>query len=221
MQAVVFDFDGVLADSEHLHDLALREICTPLGFTWSGDAWIGWPDADVFRELFRRRGEDLDEERLARLLEAKSGVVIKQVRDGLYRPYPGIIELVQSLAPTLPIGVCSAGLREQVLPVLEQFGVRERLSCVVTFEDTPRSKPDPAPYLLAAERLGVAPASALAIEDSPAGVASAHAAGFRVLALGHTNPRDALRTAHHFVPSARALTSAVLRSFFEAQEDSD
>lgn len=212
MQAVVFDFDGVIVDSEILHNEALRAVCTPLGITWEGHPWVGWPDADVLQELHRRRNESLPESRLAELLREKTAVVLEQVHAGLYTPYPGILELMRSAAAAARIAVCSAGMRDQILPVLEHLGVLPLLSALVAFEDTTKSKPDPEPYTLAAKRLSVDPARSIAIEDSPRGVASARAAGFNVVAVGHTSPREALSHAHSYSPTAQTLSIDSLRA---------
>jgi len=215
MQAVVFDFDGVIVDSEHLHDQALREVCHPLGFEWSGDAWVGWSDAEVFIELHRRRGESLSPTALRELLEHKTQVVLKQIDSGLYRAYPGSAELIREVSLEVPVAVCSAGMRSQIEPVLRQLGLAPLVTTIVAFEDTPRSKPDPAPYLLAAKRLEIDPARSIAIEDSPRGVASAHAAGYRVIAVGHTSPREKLAAAHRFVAGTIQLNLASLRELVE------
>lgn len=212
MQAVVFDFDGVIVDSEILHDQALRAVCEPLDFHWEGHPWVGWPDADVFIEIHKRHARPLEKHQLADLLERKTRVVLQQVRDNLYSPYPGSLELIRAAASAAPVAVCSAGLRDQILPVLEHFGVGSLLSALVSFEDTTRSKPDPQPYLLAAQRLAVDPALSIAIEDSPRGVTSARAAGFNTIAVGHTSPRAELAHAHLFSPSTAALTLQTLRS---------
>lgn len=211
MRALLLDFDGVIVDSEHLHDLALREVCEPMGFAWSGDAWVGWPDAEVFIELHRRRGEALAAERLAALLEQKTAVVQAQVRDRLYRAYPGIIGLIRETAREVPVAVCSAGLRGQIVPVLEFLGIASEITAVVAFEDTPRSKPDPAPYLLGAERVGVPASECVAIEDSPRGVASARAAGCAVIAVAHTSPVERLSAAHRVVGKIGELSLAAIR----------
>jgi HAD superfamily hydrolase (TIGR01509 family) len=212
MQAVVFDFDGVIVDSEILHDEALRAVCSPLGISWEAHPWVGWPDADVLHEVFRRRGESLARPRLDELLRVKTAVVLEQVHAGRYTPYPGVLELLRDSARVARVGVCSAGLRDQITPVLEHFGVLPLLSALVAYEDTARSKPDPEPYALTAHRLDVNPARSIAIEDSPRGVASARAAGFTVVAVGHTSPRDALSHAHHFAPSTTSLTLSTLQS---------
>lgn len=211
MRALLLDFDGVIVDSEHLHDQALRAICEPMGFAWEGDAWVGWPDAEVFIELYRRRGEELPPERLAALLREKTRVVLGQVREARYRAYPGVIELIKEAARTVPVAVCSAGLRGQIVPVLEFLGVDMHIMTVVAHEDTPRSKPDPAPYLLGASRLGVEPRECVAIEDSPRGVASARAAGCTVVAVEHTSPRARLAEAHRVVERIGELSVDDLR----------
>jgi HAD superfamily hydrolase (TIGR01509 family) len=212
MRALLLDFDGVIVDSEHLHDLALREVCEPLGFTWQGDAWVGWPDAEVLIELHRRRGEALPAERLATLLEQKTSVVLAQVSDQRYRAYPGVVELIREAARAVPVAVCSAGLRGQIVPVLEFLGIAGDIGVVVAFEDTARSKPDPAPYLLGASRVGVPPHECVAIEDSPRGVASAKAAGCTVIAVAHTSPVERLSAADLVVGKIGELTLASLRA---------
>lgn len=221
MDAVVFDFDGVIVDSENLHDEALRDVCAPLGFSWEGEPFVGWPDADVLIELHRRRGIELSEKRLAELLEIKTRAVLRQVAAGLYHPYAGSVELIRAAAARGPVGVCSAGLRGQIIPVLERLDVLRDVAAVVSYEDTRASKPDPAPYLLAADKLGVDPARSVAIEDSPRGVASARAAGYRVVAVGHTSTRERLTQAHRFAPRISDLTLATLSGLFDARDDSD
>lgn len=201
MRGLLMDFDGVIADSEHLHDLALRAVCEPLGFRWEGDAFVGWPDAEVFVHLHRDSGRDLDAAGLADLLSRKTEVVLEQVRAGLYRPYPGAVELIFEAAANVPVAVCSAGLREQIVPVLELFGVASAIRAVVSAGDTPRSKPAPDPYLLGAERIGTPPSRCIAIEDSERGVTSAKAAGCLTIGVGHTTPRERLAHADSYLPA--------------------
>lgn len=217
MDALVLDFDGVIAHSEHLHDQVLKALCEPLGLTWEGEPFVGWPDADVLRHLFAQRGQPLPPERLQELLATKTGLVLQQIREGLYQPYPGVIELVRDAASQMPVAVCSAGMREQILPVLARFGVGPLVRTVVAIEDTPRTKPHPDPYLEAARRLGVTPERAVAIEDSPRGVESALAAGFLVLAVGHTTPSSRLSRAHAFAPSLTDVSLSGLRALVAAQ----
>lgn len=205
----------MIVDSEHLHDVALRAVCEPLGFSWSGDAWVGWPDAEVFAELYRRRGEPLSDAALASLLEVKTKVVLDQVQRDLYEPYPGVLELIRAASKEMPVLVCSAGLRGQIEPVLEKFGVRGCVRGIVAYEDTPRSKPDPAPYLLGAQRAGAEPRDCVAIEDSVRGVTSARAAGCVVVAVAHTTEAPKLAAAHRVVDTIGQLSVAQLRDLVQ------
>jgi len=199
MRGLLMDFDGVIADSEALHDEALRAVCEPLGFRWGGEPFVGWPDAEVFVHLHRDSGRDLSAEGLADLLARKTEVVLEQVRSGLYRAYPGAVELIRDAARSVPVAVCSAGLRDQIVPVLEMFGVSSVVRAVVSAEDTPRTKPAPDPYLLGADRIGIAAADCVAVEDSERGVAAAKAAGCITIGVGHTSARERLRAADWFV----------------------
>lgn len=205
MRGLLMDFDGVIADSEALHDEALRAVCAPLGFSWDGEPFVGWPDAEVFVHLYREAGRELTAEELADLLERKTEVVLGQVERGLYRPYPGAVELIREAATRARVAVCSAGLRDQIAPVLERFGVAPSISALVSAEDTPRTKPAPDPYLLGAKRLGVGPGECFAVEDSERGVASAKAAGCIVVGVGHTTARERLSAADWFVPRLEGL----------------
>ncbi len=206
MRALLLDFDGVIVDSEHLHDQALRAVCAPLGFDWPGEPFIGWSDADVLRHLHAARDSPLTARALDDLLARKTEVVLRQVRAGLYRAYPGAIELIEAASEAGPVGVCSAGMRAQIEPVLAQLGVLPRLSTIVSVEDVALSKPDPAPYLLAAERLALEPRSCVAIEDSPRGVTAAKGAGCFTIAVAHTTSPAQLAHADHILTSLSGVT---------------
>lgn len=211
MDALVLDFDGVIVDSEVLHDEALREVSRPLGASWEDHPWIGWSDDDALREILVRCGQPPKPDIIERLLREKTRVVLEQVAADRYAPYPGVIELIREAAGNTKVGVCSAGLREQIVPVLERLGVLQLLSAIVAWEDSPRGKPHPDPYLLAAERLHARPEHSIAIEDSPRGVHSALAAGFTVIAVGHTSPRQALSHAHHYAETIAQVATSSLR----------
>ena len=193
-EAVIFDFDGVIVDTEPLHCKAFRKVLEPLGigFTWQEykDRYMGLDDRDAFREAFRVHGRVLDEEALKDLLSLKSGIFQEVIRDGV-RAYPGAIPLVESLhARGLPLAINTGALRSDIAPILARLGISRCFPLAVTADDVRRSKPDPESYRLAFTRLRqayppqVSSAEAcLAIEDTPAGIRSAKQAGLRVLAV--------------------------------------
>jgi len=123
---------------------------------------------------------------------------------------PGAVELIQALSGKLPIAICSGALREDILPILGKLGIEDAFDTIVTADDTHISKPDPAPYRLAAEKLGIT--NGLAIEDTPAGIASAKGAGLRVLAVTNSYKCEFLTDADIIVDSLEGLSLDSLTS---------
>jgi beta-phosphoglucomutase len=210
--AVIFDFDGVLVDTEPLHCRAFLTVLKPLGivFTWEEyqDLYMGLDDRGAFREAGRAHGRVLDEEALEDLLSAKSGVFQEVIREGV-RAYPGAISLVESLyARGLPLAINTGALRSDIAPILTRLGISRCFPLAVTADDARRSKPDPESYRLAFTRLRDAhpklvrsAGACLAIEDTPAGIRSAKRAGIRALAVTNSCAKEALAEADYLTGS--------------------
>jgi HAD superfamily hydrolase (TIGR01509 family) len=211
LNAVIFDFDGIIVDSEPLHYQAFMAVLEPLGkgFSWEVycETYIGFDDRDAFREAFRAAGEKICSRDLKRLIEEKAKIFQKLVHEGKAEPLPGAVELIRSLPPRLPLGLCSGALREDVMPIITNLGIGNSFHVIVTAEDTEKSKPDPAPYRLTIEKLQVEnTALAIAIEDTPAGILSAKAAGLKVLAVTNSYDRDFLLEADAVTDSLEHVT---------------
>lgn len=201
-EAILFDFDGILVDSEPLHYRAFIEVLDPLGmgFPWEEyvETYMGFDDRDAFREAFRAKGIDLDEGNLAKLVAAKSRAFLDGIRTGM-TAYPGVVPLIESLrAASRPMALCSGALRADIDPILAQLGVAGRFDVIVSADDVHRSKPDPESYALAFRNLSeryrdslTVPENSVAVEDTPAGIRSAKGAGLRVLAVTNSyDPED-------------------------------
>lgn len=216
-QAVVFDFDGVIVDSEPAHYRAFQAVLEPrgLGYSWDRyvDHYMGFDDRDGFREAYQAAGREVGEAELEELIAAKHAAFEAEMAAGL-DPIPGAVACVRRLGATYPLAVCSGALRGEILPTLEVLGIAGAFRIVVSAEDVAHSKPDPASYRLAVECLGAAldrdldPAACVAIEDTPTGAASARDAGLRVIGLDPAGEGPA--GAHRSVRSLDELAAEAL-----------
>lgn len=226
LTAVIFDFDGVIVDTEPIHFRAFQEVLRPLelGYSWEEylERYIGFDDRDAFREVFKMAGRELKERMLEDLITRKADVFEEIVQMGV-KPYPGVVELVTSLSGVLPLAICSGALARDIWPILDQLAIREAFDVIVTADDVHASKPDPESYQLALERLAaifpekrVLPGHCLAIEDTPSGITSACEAGLLVLAVTNSYPAERLAGA---VSITDSLESASITEFIRIVEN--
>jgi len=181
--AILFDFDGVLADTEPLHFASYGEALAPLGVTLEWEYYrvhcLGVSDEEMLRELARLQKPPLPFEILWACYPMKREIFRRRsITD------PPIPETTRSYIRSLRnyrLAVVSSSDRSEVEPLLEAAGILECMSATVFGNDVERLKPSPDPYLEAARRIGSS--SPLVLEDSPAGIASGRAAGFDVLVV--------------------------------------
>jgi beta-phosphoglucomutase len=215
LNAVIFDFDGIIVDSEPMHYRAFNTVLEPLdkGFSWEEycETYIGFDDRDAFKQAFKAREDKIDSRTLKRLIAEKAKIFQQLVHDGEATPLPGAVELIKSIPRKLPVALCSGALREDILPIIESLEIDNAFTVIVTAEDTRKSKPDPAPYKLAIHKLGLEdPTSAIAIEDTPAGIISAKGAGLKVLAVTNSYDREYLFEADAITDSLENTTRLTL-----------
>ena len=192
---MIFDLDGVIADSEPLHQESFRLLLGELGIDESAmgdwDRFVGTADRPVLLELIEGRSVDRSPEDL---LERKGALFLDllKVREPVF---PEIPSLVEDLAARYAMAVASGSLRTAIAGVLALKGLRKSFRHAVSVQDVARGKPAPDLFLRAAELLGMTPAECVVIEDSVPGVAAARAAGMRVIAITTTTQADRLRDA--------------------------
>ena len=190
--SILFDFDGVLADSEGVHFECWTTILTPLGIPLTWEAYcancIGITDRAMLEVLAKQKTPPHDVEDLWQYYPKKKALF----REKAYAnpPIPPATRALLRELDGLKLAVVSSSGRAEVEPVLERAGVRDCFATIVTGDDVTNRKPHPEPYLLAAERLGVT--RPLVVEDSEPGAAAGHAAGFQVLKL--ENPYELAET---------------------------
>ena len=214
-EAVIFDFDGVIVDTEPLHYAAFQRTLEPLGlhFTWEEyvETYIGFDDRDAFRYAFSSHGTPLSPETLHGLIEQKALFFAEVIRSGV-SAYPGVLDLISHLHEhKSPLAICSGALRSDIDPILSMLGISDYFDVIVTADDVAASKPDPECYQLTFQRLQSAHQysftkdSTLVIEDTPAGISAAKAAGLTVCAVTNSYPAARLDQATFVTESLSLL----------------
>jgi HAD superfamily hydrolase (TIGR01509 family) len=201
VRAIIFDFDGVIANSEPLHYRAFHDVLAEAGADLSEkdyyDRYLGYDDVGVFKTVATDRGLTWDPEGIAALV-ARKAACIEVLEQDMSMLFPGADAAVRRAAAAVPIAIASGALRAEIRKVLDRAQLAKYFTAIVAAEDTPVSKPAPDPYLravaLLAPALGgaIAAADVIAVEDSPWGLQSARAAGLRTVAVAHTYAASAL-----------------------------
>ncbi|MDH5641321.1 MAG: HAD family phosphatase [Nitrospira sp.] len=197
MRAIIFDFDGVIADTEPLHFQGLRRTLAEIGITLTEpdyyEHYLGFDDRGCIVEALRVNRIPTAEPTVQDLMRKKAEAYLASIRDHLVI-FPGVREFVEAAASAYPIAIASGALRPEIELILEQAGIRKAFRHITSAEDVTRSKPDPEPFLHALACLNnqqidspLTPDACLVIEDSLPGVRAAKAAGMKVLAVTNTH----------------------------------
>ena len=225
--AIVFDFDGVIADTERLHLAAMQ---TALRNARAADIelttedyyarYLGFDDEGVFRVLCADRGVVLGDDRIRELVETKGRIYDQLLRNHTGEPpnvrtseppnpsilYPGAAACIRRFYGRLPLAIASGAYASEIRDVLRPAGLLDCFETIVGCGDTATGKPAADPYVEAARRMNVDPHRCLAIEDSRWGIQSAVAAGMTCIAVTTNYAAHELPGAVMVVPSLEAVT---------------
>ncbi len=216
LQAVFFDFDGVIADTEPLHLRAYQRVLAPDGIDLQKDdyyaRYLGYDDVGLFRALAADRGIAVTSEKIDAWVESKAQIVEHMLSSGSIL-FPGTVDCVRMFAGRVPLAVASGALEPEIDMVLRHAGLRDCFAAIASASDGVRGKPAPDLYLLAMAKLrGQAfsapfnPSCCIAIEDSHWGLESARTAGLRCVAVTNTYPATELGQADLVVERLADLT---------------
>lgn len=228
IRAILFDFDGVLVNSEMLHLRAFQRAGKDAGIEVTEDEYfrdvIGFDDRGGWRQLARSRGIELDNKTLLALLAYKAQVTRDLIAERSYSALPGVEGLVRSLWRHYPLAIVSGALREEIEAMLDGIGLRDCFRVIVAAEDVAKGKPDPEGYLSAASELGrlagksIRPANALVFEDAPRVIEQAKRAGFQTVGVpthhGHEELKADYATRSMTLDDVRAAVKG-LKAFVE------
>ena len=220
LHAIIFDFDGVIADSERLHLRSYQEVLAPEGITMSNEdyfaRYLGYDDVGVFKALGRDHDVAMDDQRVSELI-ARKGQRYESLAATGEMLFPGAAAFIRTAAAAVPIAIASGALTDEIEETLERAGLRSLFPVIVGADQTERSKPHPDPYqtafagLRSHSGLDLIAWRSVAIEDSRWGLVSARAAGLRCVAVTNTYSEAELRAdAELVVPGLHALTLGAL-----------
>ncbi len=227
LRALIFDFDGVLVDSEPLIFELTQKMAAMEGWKVSEEEYyreyLALDDRGIVEHLYRTHGRELDLARRDELVAWKAREYAALIREGL-PPIAGAVEFVREAAAKYPLTIASGSLRSEIEHLLDKLQLRSAFQALVTADDCEKSKPVPEVYLKALKGLGKLSAFAanplranecLAVEDAPFGVVAAHAAGIKCLALAHSRPARELRHADWVIEN---FSQADLKAYAAAFE---
>ena len=221
LQAVFFDFDGVIADTEPLHLRAYQAVLQADGIDLNKSEYyaryLGYDDVGLFDALAKDRHISLSDEKIDEWVAAKSSIVEEMLSSDSIL-FPGAAACVRMFAERVPLAVASGALEPEIEIVLQQTGLRGSFTAIASASDGVRGKPAPDLYLLAMAKLNdrlpgaIDPAACIAIEDSRWGLEAAQRAGLRCVAVTHTYPAAELGKADLVVETLNDLTLSAIEA---------
>lgn len=200
LRAIIFDFDGVLVDSEPVILQLTQQMAAQEGWTVTPEEYyrdyLALDDRGIVEHLFQSHGQSVDPARCDELIAWKADAYNEIIQEGL-PPFPGAVEFVRQAAECYPLAIASGSLRGEIEHLLEKIGLRSTFKALVTAEDCQRSKPDPEVFARTLAAMQQFPefnpkklraSECLTVEDAPGGISASHKAGIKCLALAHTRP---------------------------------
>ena len=214
-RAVLFDFDGVIVNSEPLHFRAFQEVLKREHIELSEQEYyeelIGFDDKNAIRHVFAKHNIPLAPGTFLRVMTKKTEGMMDLIRAAPPHALPGVEEFVRGLWRNYPLAVCSGAVREEIEAMLEGVSLRDCFGTIVAAEDVTKGKPDPEGYLLTTRLVSekmkldkpLKPSDCLIVEDAPAVIRSVKNEGFPVLAVATSYPPSSLGEADWVVESLR------------------
>jgi len=227
LKAIIFDFNGVIADDEPLHLELFQKVLGEEGLPLSeqdyyAKNYLGMDDRGCFGAVFKAHGRTATEGDIQRLIVRKAEYYKQAIQSRMIL-FPGAADFVKQAAARYPLAIASGALRHEIVMILEHAGIKPYFKVMVSAEDVRQGKPSPEGFMKALERLNAHPSRStqpilasecLVIEDSPFGIAAARSAGMKCLAITNSYPAERLGEAHQIVKTLEGLRLEALEAFF-------
>lgn len=232
LRAVIFDFDGVIADTEPLHLRAFQKVFAEEGVTLTEkkyyETYLGMDDKGCFTAVLSVHGRSPTRKEIESLIRRKSRRYMGAVSRGLSF-IPGAISFVKNASRRYPLAIVSGALRREIVAILKEGGIDREFSVIVSAEDIQNGKPDPEGFVTALKRFNrekklrhymkppLNSRECLVVEDSPFGIDAALRAGMPCLALSTSYPSRDLAKAHIVKRNFIGLTPSFLEKYFSTR----
>lgn len=233
IRAIIFDFNGVIADDETPHLHCFQQSLAEHGLSLTKEdyygTYLGMDERTCAAALLTARYGACDREQLQAIMDRKA--TLFRDHTALHKPalFPGVVEFVKRAGAHYRLAIATGGRREQIDQALRETAIERNFAVIVSADDVAIGKPDPAIYQAALKRLNAAEprpplltaSQCLVIEDSLAGIRSAKAAGMRVLALATTYPPEQLTEADLVLPNLEGLLPESLTARLQANRPAE
>ncbi|MEW6129888.1 MAG: HAD family phosphatase [Acidobacteriota bacterium] len=223
LKAIIFDCDGIIANTEPLHFAALTRTLAEEGIEITEseyyDEYLAFDDKGCFKMAFNKSNRPLTEEKIKQLISRKAAYFEPNLKKNL-QLFPGVLSFIHLTSSKYPLAIASGARRDEILAILNFANLTEFFNGIVSTEDVVKGKPDPESFLKALSILqsqgnsSLNSENCLVIEDSIKGIKAARAAGMLCVAVTNSYKRDELSHADLIVDSLADLTLSEVESLF-------
>jgi HAD superfamily hydrolase (TIGR01509 family) len=222
LRAVIFDFNGIIVDDEPIHFELFQKVLGEEGIALTEEAYyggyLGFDDRGAFSAGYRDNNRQLSDAKLVELIDRKAVYYQEAIRNHV-AIFPGVKNLIHSLAGELPLAVASGALRQEIETILTTAGLLDYFRVIISAEDVSQGKPEPEIFLKALAKLNGAaepgnllkPDECVVIEDSREGIKGARRAGMKCLAVTNSHRASLLSEANAVVKSLEAIDLGFLQ----------
>lgn len=212
---VIFDMDGVLADTGPIHFESWVKMAAEIGVEFTREIFedtFGQQSPTITRKLV---GPEVDEFLVEKWASRKEFYYREIVRDKL-TPLPGVIKIIKELkSEGIKLAIGSSGPPENVDLILSQLNIKTFFNVIITAAEVKKGKPEPDVFLIVAKNLNINPKNCLVIEDAPVGIEAAKRAGMKSIALTTTHHKEELLGAHLIIKDLTKITLGNIKNLFE------
>jgi len=226
LKAIIFDFDGIIADAEPVHLKAFQMVLSEEGINLSYkdyyEKYLALDDKTCLTMVLRDRGMNYDKAFIDALMLRKSRYYDRFIRENIII-FPGVVDFIKKAYGKYTLAIASGALKNEIEFILEYAGIRRHFEIIVSADEVENCKPNPEVFMKALERVNkhdstksriIYPYECLVIEDSIAGIKAAHGAGMKCLAVTNSYSADKLSEADMIVRSLEEVKIEVIKKLF-------